>query len=67
MSAIRVAKTVAFLAIAAGRSPVVRSAIKAAPRLVTDERKHAAYEAAKRAARRAGELTARVLPPNRHF
>ena len=67
MSAIRVAKTVALLAIAASRSPVVRSAIKAAPRLVSEERKAAAYETAKRAARKAGELTARVVPPNRYF
>ena len=67
MSAIRVAKTVAILAIAASRSPVVRSAIKAAPHLLSEERKLAAYEATRRAARKAGELTARVVPPNRYF
>lgn len=67
MSAIRVAKTVALLAIAASRSPVVRSAVKAAPYLISEERKAAAYEATKRAARKAGEFTARVVPPNRYF
>lgn len=67
MSAIRVAKTVALLAIAASRSPAVRSAIKAAPHLISEERKRAAYEATRRAARKAGELTARVVPPNRYF
>lgn len=67
MSVFRVAKTAAFLALAASRSPVIRSAIKAAPNLVSEERKLAAYEATKRAARKAGELTARVVPPNRYF
>lgn len=67
MSAFRVAKTVALLAFAASRSPVVRSAIKAAPNLVSGERKQAAYDATKRAARKAGELTARLVPPNRYF
>ncbi|WP_332717693.1 hypothetical protein [Pelagibacterium mangrovi] len=67
MSAIRVAKTVAILALAASRSPLVRSAIKAAPLLVSEDRKLAAFEATKRAARKAGELTARVVPPNRYF
>ncbi|MAN76673.1 hypothetical protein OF122_05920 [Pelagibacterium flavum] len=67
MSAFRIAKTVAFLALAASRSPVVRSAVKAAPKLVSKERKQAAYEATKRAARKAGEVTARVVPPNRYF
>lgn len=67
MSAIRVAKTVAVLALAASRSPLVRSAIKAAPKLISEERKLAAYEATKRAARKAGEMTARVVPPNRYF
>lgn len=67
MSAFRVAKTVALLALAASRSPVVRSAIKAAPNLVSEERKNAAFEVTKRAARKAGELTARVVPPNRYF
>ena len=67
MSVFRVAKTAAFLAFAARRSPVVRSAIKAAPNLVSEERRQAAYEATKRAARKAGEMTARVVPPNRYF
>ncbi|WP_421951305.1 hypothetical protein [Pelagibacterium sp.] len=67
MSVFRVAKTAAFLALAASRNPAVRSAIKAAPNLVSDERKKAAYEATKRAARKAGELTARIVPPNRYF
>ncbi|WMT86033.1 hypothetical protein NO932_14020 [Pelagibacterium sp. 26DY04] len=67
MSAIRVAKTVALLALAASRSPLVRSAVKAAPHLISEERKAAAYEATKRAARKAGEMTARVVPPNRYF
>lgn len=67
MSVFRVAKTVAFLALAASRSPMVRSAVKAAPNLVSEDRKRAAFEATKRAARKAGELTARVVPPNRYF
>ena len=67
MSAFRIAKTVALVAFAASRSPIVRSAIKAAPGLVTEERRQAAYEVAKRTARKAGELTARVVPHNRYF
>ncbi|HWJ87003.1 MAG TPA: hypothetical protein VNS12_02905 [Pelagibacterium sp.] len=67
MSAIRVVKTVALLAFAASRSPVVRSAIKAAPNMISVERRQAAFETAKRAARKAGELTGRVVPPNRYF
>lgn len=67
MSAIRVAKTVALFALAASRSPVVRSAIKAAPHVVSAEQKRTAYEATLKAARKAGELTARVVPPNKYF
>ena len=67
MSAIRVVKTVTILAIAAGRNPAVRAAIKAAPSLVTPEGKQAAVAGAKKAARKAGELTARIVPPNRFF
>lgn len=67
MSAINVAKTVFFVALAASRHPAVRAAVKAAPNLVSAEHKKIAYEATKRAARKAGELTARVVPPNRFF
>lgn len=67
MSAIRIAKTVALVAFAASRSPTVRAAIKAAPTLLSAENKKAALAATKRAARKAGELTAKVVPPNRYF
>lgn len=67
MSAINVAKTVLIVAFAASRSPMVRAAVKAAPKMVSEERRQAAYDVTRRAARRAGELTARVIPPNRFF
>lgn len=67
MSAIRVVKTVAILAYAASRNPAVRAAIKAAPGMLSDERKTAAYTATKKAARKAGEFAAKVIPPNRYF
>ncbi|SDG50343.1 hypothetical protein [Pelagibacterium luteolum] len=67
MSAFKVAKTVAIIAWAASRNPAVRAAVRAAPKLVSTERKLAAVQAARRAARKAGELTAKVMPPNRYF
>ncbi|RDE08740.1 hypothetical protein [Pelagibacterium lacus] len=67
MSAFRVVRTVAVLAIAASQNPAVRAAVRSAPNLLTAERKQAAYDATKRMARKAGELTARVVPPNKYF
>lgn len=71
MSAFSVARNAFFIALAASRHPMVRSAIRNAPRaaaaMVSEEQKRAAYEATKRAARKAGELSARVVPPNRYF
>ena len=65
MAALRVARTVLVMAVAASRSPVVRAAIKAAPGLIPDAQKQAAFEAAKRIARRAGETAGRLVPPSR--
>ncbi|MCD7060316.1 hypothetical protein [Pelagibacterium xiamenense] len=71
MSAFNVARNAFFIALAASRHPVVREAIRNAPRvageLVSEESKRAAREATMRAARKAGELTARIVPPNRYF
>lgn len=67
MAAINVARTVLFAAIAASRSPMVRAAIRNAPKMVRAEHKAAALEVSKRAARKAGEMTARVIPPNKFF
>lgn len=67
MSAIRIAKTALFVALAASRNPAVRQAIRNAPRMIPAEQRQAAFEGAKRAARKAGEITARVIPPNRFF
>lgn len=67
MSAINVAKTVFFVALAASRHPAVRDAIRSAPNLISTEHRKVALEATKRAARKAGEITARVVPPNRFF
>lgn len=67
MSRVRVARSLVVAAIAASRHPGVRAAIRHAPDLVSDQRKTAAFEAAKRAARKAGETTARIIPPNKHF
>lgn len=67
MSAFRIAKTVALVAYAASRNPAVRAAIRNAPKTVPAEQRRAAFDASKRAARKAGEVAARVLPPNRFF
>ncbi|GGA45039.1 hypothetical protein [Pelagibacterium lentulum] len=67
MSAIRIAKTVLFVALAASRNPAVREAVRNAPKMIPAEQRRAALDGAKRAARKAGEITARVVPPNRFF
>lgn len=71
MSAFSIARTAVFVALAASRNPMVRQAVRNAPRavgaMVSDENKRAVYEAAKRGARKAGEVTAKVVPPNRYF
>lgn len=67
MSAFRVVRTIALVALAASRTPAVRAALKAAPGLVSEDRKRAVFEATKRTARKAGEVTARIVPPNRYF
>ncbi|WP_404402712.1 hypothetical protein [Pelagibacterium halotolerans] len=71
MSAFNVARNAFFVALSASRHPMVRNAIRNAPRiageLVSEDNKRAALEATKRAARKAGELSAKVVPPNRYF
>lgn len=67
MANIKIARTVVIAAIAAARSPVVRAAIRNAPNLIPEAHRQAAFEGAKRAAFRAGEITARVIPKNRFF
>lgn len=67
MPSLRMAKTVFFLALAASRNPAVRAAIRNAPRLIPDKHKKAAYDTARVAARKAGELAGRHIPPNRFF
>lgn len=62
MSVVRVALTTLKLAMFAARHPAVRAGLKAAPRLVPDETKRAAFEAAKSGAYSAGAGLRRVLP-----
>ncbi|WP_127145283.1 hypothetical protein [Pelagibacterium montanilacus] len=67
MSAIRVARTVMLIGLAASRNPVVRQAFRNAPRAIPEEHRRAAAAVGLRAARKAGEITARIIPPNRYF
>jgi hypothetical protein len=67
MSHLRVAKTVFFIALAASRNPMVRHAIRQAPKMIPEQHKKAAFNVAKGAARKAGEFAGRHIPPNRFF
>src|SRR5690606_2576274 len=63
MAGFQVAQRVLVLALAASRSQAVRAAIRAAPGLIPDAHKEAAYAAAKHIARKAGETAGRIVPP----
>jgi hypothetical protein len=60
MSPIRTAATVLGVAIAVSRHPIVRSAIKAAPLLITPKMRAVATEATLETAFRAGMLARKV-------
>jgi hypothetical protein len=61
MSAIRTAATVIGVAMTVARHPVVRAAVRAAPRLVTPKMRAAATDATLDAAYKAGVLARKIV------
>jgi hypothetical protein len=62
MSAIRIAMTVATIAVTVARHPVVRAGLRAAPLLITPKMRETATDAALSAAYNAGALARRIVP-----
>lgn len=62
MRAARLAIAAIGVAVAVSRHPATRAALKAAPSLVPDSAKQAAYDSAKHAAYNAGVIARRVVP-----
>lgn len=62
MSVIRVAITVATVAVSVARHPAVRAAVKAAPLLVTPAMLEKATDVALNAAYQAGTVARRIVP-----
>jgi hypothetical protein len=61
MSAIRTAAAVIGVAMAVARHPMVRAAVRAAPRLMTPEMKAKATDATLEAAFRAGAMARKIV------
>jgi len=61
MSAFKLALTALSVAVSASRHPIVRTAIRQAPRLMNERTKLAAAETAKGAAYRAGMIAGRLM------
>ena len=64
MSAIRTAATVIGVAMTVARHPMVRAAVRAAPRLVTPRMRAAAADATLDAAYKAGVLARKIVKRN---
>jgi hypothetical protein len=64
MAGLRTVVTVASAVVAAARHPLVRSAIRNAPRLITPGMREAASEATLEAAFRAGVLARKIVRRN---
>jgi hypothetical protein len=62
MSVIRVAITVATVAVSVARHPAVRAAVRAAPLLVTPAMREKAADTALTAAYKAGAVVRRIVP-----